>query len=271
MESEIFRALADPTRRAVFEKLAAGDPNYLERYTIEVRTEIFIALLRALQCAHNKGIVHRDIKPANIMIGRFGEVVLMDWGVAKVMPKARGAAAALSTGLRCEHAGTPAYMSPEQVCGDVLNLDHRSDIYSATVLFHELLAVQHYLAPWDDLAQMMDGILSEPFRYMQLVFLHHPRHPVPPAELLHFIAKGLAKDPDERYQNVEEMIDELQRIRDGRCRVSCPATLAKRMTNTVGRFVNHYPKLSPFIFYATILCLLSYIAVTARLLLAHAI
>lgn len=257
------------TLESILSKLAAGDPEYLERYTIEVRMEIFLGLLHALQCAHAKGIIHRDIKPANIMIGRFGEVVLMDWGVAKVMPHAEESTKALTANLQCEMAGTPAYMSPEQVSGDVSNLDHRSDIYSATVLFHELLAVQHYLAPWEDLAQMMEDIVSEQFRYLRLVFIRHPKHPVPPADLLHFIAKGLAKDPDDRYQNVEEMIHELQRIRDGRCRVSCPATLAKRMTSTVARFVNRYPKLSPFIFYSGILCLVAYVVLTARLLWLH--
>ena len=77
----------------------------------------------------------------------------------------------------------------------------------------------------------------------------------------------LAKDPAQRYQSATEMLAELQRIRDGRCRVSCPATLAKRMTDSVGRFVNRYPKLSPFVFYPALLVLMSYVAITAHLLI----
>jgi serine/threonine-protein kinase len=88
---------------------------------------------------------------------------------------------------------------------------------------------------------------------------------------LHFVVKGIAKDPADRYQTAEEMIDELQAIREGRCRVSCPATLAKRMTSGVGRFVNHYPKLSPFIFYSILLFFICYVAFTAHLLVARAI
>lgn len=257
------------TLESIIAKLEAGDRPYMERYTIEVRLELFMGLLRALQCAHARGIVHRDLKPANIMVGRYGEVVLMDWGVAKILPTSEQSVQSQFTTQPGEIIGTPAYMSPEQASGDVQKLDQRSDIYSATVLFHELLAVQHYLAPCKSIAQVMRDIQSESFGYLRLAFIHHPQHPVPPAELLHFIVKGLAKDPDARYQNVEEMIAELERIRDGRCRVSCPATLAKRMTSTVGRFVNRYPKLSPFIFYSGIISLITYVALTARLLLAH--
>jgi serine/threonine protein kinase len=71
------------TLESVIEKLASGDPEYHERYTFERRVEIFRALLEALAFAHDRGIIHRDIKPANVMIGKFGEVLLMDWGIAK--------------------------------------------------------------------------------------------------------------------------------------------------------------------------------------------
>ena len=127
----------------------------------------------------------------------------------------------------------PAYMLPEQASGNVDEIDARSDLYSATVLFHELLGLQHYLSHCTGGTQLLRAILMEEFRYLRLVFIKHPRYPVPPAELLHFIVKGLAKDAKDRYQSADEMLAELQRIRDGRCRVSCPATLAKRMIEAV--------------------------------------
>ncbi len=262
----VMKHIDGETLESVLEKLAAGDPQYVQRYTLDVRIEIFMGILRALQCAHEKGVIHRDIKPANVMIGRFGEVVLMDWGVAKLMPQAKESSAAHHATQQGALIGTPAYMSPEQASGDVDAVDARSDLYSATVLFHELLGVQHYLQHAKTLPQLLQAILSEEFRYMRLVFLRHPRHPVPPAELLHYCVRGLAKDPAARYQSAAEMIAELSRIREGRCRVSCPATLAKRMLDTGGRFVQHYPKLSPFIFYTVLLLWLGCIAVTARVL-----
>ncbi|MBL9007088.1 MAG: serine/threonine protein kinase, partial [Myxococcales bacterium] len=213
------------------------------------------------------GIIHRDIKPANIMIGRFGEVVLMDWGIAKLLPKAGLQACSLVATQQGQLVGTPAYMSPEQASGQIDEIDGRSDLYSAAVLFHELLGLRHYLSHCKTGLQLLHSIRTEEFRYLRLVFIKHPQHPVPPAELLHFIVKGLAKDPAERYQSADEMIAELQRIRDGRCRVSCPATLAKRMIDTSGRFVNRYPKLSPFVFYSLLLMLASYLVISACLLL----
>ena len=266
----VMKHIDGETLEAIMERLATGDPATCERYTIDVRIEIFLGLLHALQCAHQHGIVHRDIKPANIMIGRFGEVVLMDWGIAKLMPQAGPSVGSRSSTQQGQLVGTPAYMSPEQASGNVDEIDARSDLYSATVLFHELLGLQHYLSHCTGGTQLLRAILMEEFRYLRLVFIKHPRHPVPPAELLHFIVKGLAKDAKDRYQSADEMLAELQRIRDGRCRVSCPATLAKRMIDTSGRFVNRYPKLSPFVFYSLLLSLATYVAITARMLFFHA-
>ena len=263
----VMKHIDGETLESILERLAAGDPAYCARYTLDVRIEIFMGILRALQCAHEKGVIHRDIKPANVMIGRFGEVVLMDWGVAKLQTPAGLPGAARASTQQGALIGTPAYMSPEQASGDVDAVDARSDLYSATVLFHELLGVQHYLHHCKTLPQLLTGILSEEFRYLRLVFIRHPRHPVPPAELLHYCVRGLAKAPQDRYQSAAEMIAELSRIREGRCRVSCPATLAKRMLDTGGRFVQHYPKLSPFIFYSVVLLWLGCLAITVRVLM----
>ena len=191
----------------------------------------------------------------------------MDWGIAKLLPKAGLQACSLVATQQGQLVGTPAYMSPEQASGQIDEIDGRSDLYSAAVLFHELLGLRHYLSHCKTGLQLLHSIRTEEFRYLRLVFIKHPQHPVPPAELLHFIVKGLAKDPAERYQSADEMIAELQRIRDGRCRVSCPATLAKRMIDTSGRFVNRYPKLSPFVFYSLLLMLASYLVISACLLL----
>lgn len=120
-----------------------------------------------------------------------------------------------------------------------------------------------------NVTQTLFSVLGEDFRYTRLIFIKHPLHPVPPAEHLHFIAKGLAKGREDRHQSADEMIWELQRMRDGLCRVSCPATLAKRMINTTGRFVSRFPKLSPFVFYSVLLLLIVYVAITARLLVRY--
>jgi serine/threonine protein kinase len=256
------------TLENIINKLADGDPYYHQRYPVDVRLEIFMGLLRALQYAHDQGIVHRDIKPANVMVGRYGEVVLMDFGVAKQVrgneklpeqpsqPVKPDAQSRLFQTRNDQLIGTPAYMSPEQAMGRNDQIDERSDIYSAAVLLHELLALRHYLSEVTSLQGLIMAIGCEPFTYWQLIFLRHPKHPVPRSELLHFVARGLHKDPSQRFQSVIEMIGELQRLIDGRCAVRCPATLAKRMTREVTGFIERFPKLSPFLFYPMLLFLI---------------
>ncbi len=262
------------TLEHIIKKLAEGDPHYHQRYPVDVRLEIFMGLLRALQYAHDQGIVHRDIKPANVMVGRYGEVVLMDFGVAKQVrggdplpdkpsePVKPDAQVRLFATRNDQLIGTPAYMSPEQAMGRNDLIDERSDIYSAAVLLHELLALRHYLNDVSSLNGVLMAIATEPYSYWQLIFVRHPKHPVPRSELLHFVAKGLHKDPNQRFQSVIEMIGELQRLIDGRCAVRCPATLAKRMTREVTAFIERFPKLSPFLFYPALLFLFYSVAFT---------
>ena len=173
-----------------------------------MRLEIFLGLLHALQYAHDQGVLHRDIKPANVMVGRYGEVILMDWGIAKqirgesILPNVPTAAGTsgpatserLFTTRNDQIIGTPAYMSPEQAMAKNDQIDERSDIYSATVLLHELLALRHYLAEYQTLNGLLVAIMSIPITYSRLLFRPHPGLPVPRAELLHFIVRGLAKD-----------------------------------------------------------------------------
>ena len=191
----------------------------------------------------------------------------MDWGIAKqirgstVLPPAHAHTnpelldpkARLFSTRNDQCVGTPAYMSPEQAMGQNDQIDERSDIYSATVLLHELLSLRHYLADYETFNGLIVAINTMPITYSRLLFMHHPDHPTPRAELLHLIVRGLAKDPAQRFQSALEMIGELQRIIDGRCRVSCPATTAKRLLREVGRFVDRYPLGSPFLFYGVLL------------------
>src|SRR5262249_36748534 len=139
----------------VIARLRAGDPKTRREYDVARCTEIFVAMLRALEFAHERGLIHRDVKPANVMIGRFGEVVLMDWGVARPMGVARegnapdpaalvGADGRASVTRVGALIGTPMYMSPEQARGQNDALDARSDLYSACVMFHEMLDAGHH-------------------------------------------------------------------------------------------------------------------------------
>jgi serine/threonine protein kinase len=267
----VMKHVEGETLESIIEKLAAGDPAYHARYTFTTRVEIFVALARALQFAHAHGYVHRDIKPANVMIGRYGEVVLMDWGVAKLCkaPEETGDALdedasrsiheRLFTTRRGAIVGTPAYMSPEQARGEVETIDERSDIYCACVLFHELMTLRHYLGEPESLAAMLAAIQNDPPELFWNQVTEALQGPVP-AEYLHFVKRGLQKDPAARFQNVEQMVEQLEAALDGRVKVECPVTFTKRAARELGRFVDRHPRTAMNLLFGGALCLVGIVA-----------
>jgi eukaryotic-like serine/threonine-protein kinase len=127
--------------------------------SIPDRLRIFLRICDAVAFAHARGVLHRDLKPANIMVGSFGEVLVMDWGLAKILadgPETRPGGPATSnpprsvnrkndttTSVITGHGrvmGTPGYMSPEQARGEIELLDARSDIFSLGALLRHLLS-----------------------------------------------------------------------------------------------------------------------------------
>jgi serine/threonine-protein kinase len=270
----VMKHVEGETLEDIITKLAAGDPNYLAKYTFTARAEIFIALLRALQFAHAKGYVHRDIKPANVMVGAYGEVMLMDWGIAKrcKAPEEVGGPVGkveedltksvrerLFTTRRGAMVGTPAYMSPEQARGEIDKIDERSDIYCATVLFHELMTLRHYLGEPTDLNQLLKAIQEQPPLEAHK-YTAHPIQGSTPAEYCHFLFHGLQKDPSARYQSVTEMIDLLQETLDGKVKVQCPVTLTKRFTRELGRFTDRNPRVAMSAFFGGSLAFVALVA-----------
>jgi serine/threonine protein kinase len=268
----VMKFVEGETLESVIAKLTAGDPAYLSRYSYERRIEIFLGLLHALEYAHANGVVHRDIKPANVMVGRYGEVVLMDWGIAKPLAAKRDPAAMAEATLAAGDAtpksrmfatqlgsilGTPAYMAPEQARGENDRLDARCDLYSATVLFHELIGLRHYLHDADSMETMLARVRhTEEPRFFALLNGHHPAHPTPPAELIHFVFKGMSKDRALRFQSAGEMIARLEGILEGKVQVQCHITFTKRLARELGRFVDARPWMAFFMMIGTVALLL---------------
>jgi serine/threonine-protein kinase len=208
---------------------------------------VFRQLLDAVAFAHERGYVHRDIKPANVMVGRFGEVFLMDWGIAKPVgapelpPVPSAVPSATGERVTSTHVGsvlgTPAYMSPEQARGEPV--DARSDVYSLCVMLHELLGLRHYLEDCTTVETVLEGVQHT--EAPSPTFVHSGHDSATPADLAWFVAKGLAKDPSARYQTVREMIERLDAREEGVIPIQCPITFTKRSNREVLRLLDRHP------------------------------
>lgn len=157
-----------------------------------------VQILRALQHAHNRGIVHRDIKPQNIMLFTDGTIKVMDFGIAKF-------ARDQSRTATDQAIGTVHYISPEQARGDVT--DEKSDIYSVGVMFYEMLTGRK---PFDT-----DNPVSIAVMHMQS-YAKRPRSIKPdiPLALEEIIMRAMEKDAENRYQTASDMIRDIEKFKD---------------------------------------------------------
>jgi serine/threonine-protein kinase len=130
-------------------------------------------------------------------------------------------------------------MSPEQARGEVDKIDVRSDLYSAMVLFHELMTGGHYLKSKDTMEALLAGVITEEFGVLKLIGM--VEGPMPPAEYMHLAAKGLNKDPAKRFQSADELVGAVHDILEGRMRVQCHVTATKRSFRELGRLVDRKP------------------------------
>ncbi len=188
------------------------------QYSLIRILQIFQSICDAIGYAHDQGVIHRDLKPENVMHGDYGEVFVMDWGLAKEIRRPEAAAQAPrppplqeATGSRTLDGvvvGTPAYMSPEQARGDQAAMGTHSDLYALGAILYEILTrEQPYVggAP----QEILDRIAAAPPR--------HPReidHDIPPP-LEAICLKAMARDPVQRYATASEMSEDIQHFIEG--------------------------------------------------------
>jgi len=173
---------------------------------VERILEIGTALAGALAAAHAKGIVHRDLKPANVMVTNDGRVKVLDFGLAKDTRPTESGDATQSRGLQTEAGvvmGTPAYMSPEQVAGEVV--DHRTDIFSLGIVLYEMASGQRPFKGRSS-AELVTAILRDTPRDILEVRADLP------APLARVIKRCMEKDPQSRVQTSREVYHDLREL-----------------------------------------------------------
>ena len=200
------------TLREVLDMAIADGTQAVDGYGFHRMVTILIQVANALDYSHSHGVVHRDIKPANVLMGPFGEVLLLDWGLAKVWSEEPEEVPEMRLLLDSDPSltaqgklqGTAHYMSPEQVLAS-RDLDHRTDIYSMGAVLYEILAGR---TPF--IGEKVSDILEQVKNVM----------PVPPSEvaperdipeqLEDLCMRCLEKDPDRRVQSARKLVAALR-------------------------------------------------------------
>jgi serine/threonine protein kinase len=169
-------------------------------FTPDRALAIVAQVCMALAYAHGKGVIHRDIKPANVMVDKKGHAKLTDFGVARIEDPDGGAEATRAGAV----IGTPSYMSPEQIQGQPI--DRRTDIFSAGVLFYQLLTGQKPFegTQWALAKKIIQDDPVWPSHVVQI-----------PETIDRVVARALAKAPEHRYQKASEFAADLKRIMQG--------------------------------------------------------
>ncbi|MEY3225687.1 MAG: Serine/threonine-protein kinase PknD, partial [Planctomycetota bacterium] len=211
----------------ILDRIAENDADTIRKYPIPELLQVLVKCAQCLSFAHNQGVIHRDMKPANIMIGDYGEIMVLDWGLAKVsnlrdddevdqlIRSGQQTIPGRLTG-RGDVQGTPFYMSPEQAV-ETGNVDERSDIFNMGVILFEVLTGQSFMSG-RNFREIRKKLTDDPPR--------SPRTAAPERKISHQLnaicVKAIQVNPDDRYQKMALFEQDLRAALSGQHVSVCP-------------------------------------------------
>lgn len=234
-EVELASRLSHPHIAAVYDVFEHDEETflvmeYVEGHTLRLRLhgkpippaeflDIASQCASAMNAAHQSGVLHRDLKPENILITRDGQVKILDFGLAKDLPRSADSTLAVTDpGLK----GTPGYMAPEALLEK--DTDARADLFSLGVVFYEMLAGRHpFLRRGDSFVTTVNRVIGETPKPL------HSLNPNISPSLDSIVTRLLAKEPAERYQTAGALLADLKAALGGSA-VSAPPPLAARLS-----------------------------------------
>ncbi|MBI4616403.1 MAG: tetratricopeptide repeat protein [Planctomycetes bacterium] len=218
--TDLAQVLAGVKRGAPSESSARREP---PARTLSRLLDVFLKVCDAVAYAHSRGVLHRDLKPENIMTGEFGEVLVMDWGLAKILGSSESSSGELVSTARSsdpdqpgltadgQSPGTPRYMSPEQARGEVESLDERTDVYSLGAVLYEILSLEKPIEGKTAsaiMARARKGVVRAPSRRSSAPW------PIP-RELEAAVLKAMASGREDRYPRVLDLKADVEAYRAG--------------------------------------------------------
>lgn len=208
--------------KEILVEMGTGNPEYVQKYTTYYLLNIFRKICDSVSYAHSKDVIHQDIKPHNVVVGSYGEVLLMDWGLARYVGRLDTSSDPDMVSFLKEISiynqenpdlikGSPAYISPEQVEGDPRRIDKQSDIFLlGSTLYHIFTLSPPYTG----------NSMKEVVFKARTCDLIAPEERNPslqiPEEICRIIKKAMEKDKKDRYQQVDDMIQDIDDLIAGK-------------------------------------------------------
>jgi len=209
--------LHDQSLHKIISELKENNNSYTEKFDQAMLLAFFVKVCEAISYAHSRGIIHLDLKPENVMIGEYGEVYVCDWGLAKALNESDNITSEFKSfdidlindfTLNGVIKGTPGYMAPEQVATNIGSRDRQTDIYALGAILYTILT---YNSPYcefskvDILKATLRGKLPSPQKYNAKV-----------ADSLNAVVlKAMAVKKNERYETVQEIIEDINAYQTG--------------------------------------------------------
>ncbi|NLX26999.1 MAG: protein kinase [Lentisphaerae bacterium] len=227
------KALKGETLGEIIKKLRSGSEEYRTRYTRTRLLAIFLKVCNAIDYAHTKGVIHLDLKPSNVIVGDFGDVHVLDWGLSTLLTHIDEYKGGPISWQNIDHislesgqtltrylegsskqrhvaGGTPGYMSPEQAQGDLSGVDFQTDIYMLGAMLYELLTYECPIVGEtvkETLQKTVRGDFLPPDRRAPKLHIPQP--------LAAIVMKAMKTDPKNRYANVAALIRDIHQFQDG--------------------------------------------------------
>jgi serine/threonine-protein kinase len=213
------------TLEGVLDALRAGEADVAHKYTRHKLLTAFGSVCQASHFAHSRGVLHRDLKPSNVMLGDFGEVYVLDWGLAKTglddlhapldasAKPVSGDSQSSPVPIQTGHGavmGTPGYMAPEQITGDIEGLDARTDVYALGVILFEILTLEP-LHGYGDAKKIMASTLKGADARASV---RAPQREIAP-ELDAILVRACALEAKDRFATARDLYEALEAFLSG--------------------------------------------------------